>query len=124
MVYLKISFVEVYAEALRGGIRGRSYTKVLRGGLTRTCFSIGNACNGLVLRGSLTRRPYAEPLGIFLEFAIRGRCYASLTRRPYTEVLRGAIFQWGMLATAWSYAEALRGGLTRSPCFFENLPYA
>ena len=113
MIYLKKSFVEVYAEALRGGIRGRSYTKVLRGGLTRTCFSIGNACNGLVLRRSLTRRPYAEPLGIFLESAIRGRCYASLSRRPYTEVLRGAIFQWGMLATAWSCAEALREGLTR-----------
>ena len=92
--------MEVYAEALRGGIRGRPYTKVLREGLTRTCFSIGSACNGWVLRGSLTRRPYAEPLRIFLEFAIRGRCYASLTRRPYTEVLRGALFQWGMLATA------------------------
>ena len=105
--------MEVYAEVLRGGIRGRSYAKVLHGGLTRSYFSIGNACNGLVLRGSFTRRPYAEPLGIFLEFAIPGRCYASLTRRPYTEVLRGAVFQWGMLATAWSYAEALREGLTR-----------
>ena len=106
----------VYAKALRGAIRGWSYTKNLRGGLTgltRTCFSMRNACNGLVLRGSLTRRPYAEPLGFFLESAICGRCYASLSRRPYTEVLRGAIFQWGMLATAWSCAEALREGLTR-----------
>ena len=110
--------MEVYAEALRGGIRGRSYTKVVRGGLARTCFSMGNACSGLVLRRSLTRRPYAEPLGIFLESAIRGRCHASLSRRPYPEVLRGAIFQWGMLATAWSCAEALREGLTRE--FLKN----
>ena len=53
-----------------------------------------------------TRRPYAE-------------AYAEgLTRRSYAEVLREPVFQWGMLATAWSYTEALRGGLTRSPWDF------
>ena len=63
-----------YAEALRGApgnffrichtrkVLREPYAEALHGGLTRSYFSMGNACNGLVLRGSLTRGPYA---GIF-----------------------------------------------------------
>ena len=59
-----------------------------------------------ILFGRYTRRSYAGPYA-------RG-----LTRRSYAEVLREPVFQWGMLAAAWSYAEALRGGLPRSPWEF------
>ena len=124
MIYLKKnSFVEVYAEALRGGIRGRSYTKLLRGGLTRTCFSMGNACSGLVLRRSLTCRPYAELLGIFFRI-----CHTrKVLREPFTEALHG-----GLTRSYFSVGNAcnslvLRGSLTQGPCaeifqidFFSN----
>ena len=65
-----------YAEALRGALGNffrichtrkvlrEPFAEALHGGLTRSYFSMGNACNGLVLRGSLTRGPYA---GIFLD---------------------------------------------------------
>ena len=87
---------------------------VLHEGLTRRSYADLFFNGECLQRLGLTRKPYAEPLGIFLEFAIRGRCYASLTRSPYTEVLRGAIFQWQMLAPVASSAEVFRGGLPRS----------
>ena len=65
-----------YAEALRGApaiffrichtrkVLREPYAEALHGGLTRSYFSMGNACNGLDLRGSLTQGPYA---GIFFD---------------------------------------------------------
>ena len=99
---------------MRGGLTLRHTRKVLHEGVTRRSYANLIFNRECLQRLGLTQKPYAEPLGIFLESAIRGRCYASLSRRPYTEVLRGAIFQWVMRATSWSYAEALRKGLTRT----------
>ena len=61
-----------YTEALRGApanlfrichtrkVLREPYAEALHGGLTQSCFSVGNACNTLALRGSLTQGPYAH----------------------------------------------------------------
>ena len=79
-----------YAEALRGALGNffrichtrkvlrEPFAEALHGGLTRSYFSMGNACNGLVLRGSLTRGPYA---GIFLiSFFFNKSLYRKISR--------------------------------------------